>query len=95
MSSQLEEEEHFLSILILETLILRHNLDVMHIEKNVCDSILGTLLSIKGKTKHNLNSHLDLQVMGIINKLHLIERGNKFFLPIACYSLTPNEMKEI
>lgn len=60
MSSQLEEEEHFLSILILETLILRHNLDVMHIEKNVCDSILGTLLNIKGKTKDNLNSHLDL-----------------------------------
>lgn len=60
MSSQLEEEEHFLSILILETLLLRHNLDVMHIEKNVCDSILGTLLNIKGKTKDNLNSHLDL-----------------------------------
>lgn len=32
----------FSSILILETLILHHNLDVMHIEKNVCDSILGT-----------------------------------------------------
>lgn len=60
MSSQLEEEEHFLSILILQTLILRHNLDVMHIEKNVCATILGTLLSIKGKTKDNLNSHLDL-----------------------------------
>lgn len=60
MSSHLEEEEHFLSILILETLILHHNLDVMHIEKNVCDSILGTLLNIKEKTKDNLNSHLDL-----------------------------------
>lgn len=60
MSSQLEEEEHFLSILILETLILRHNLDIMHVEKNMCDSILGTLLNIKGKTKDNLNSHLDL-----------------------------------
>ena len=22
---------------------LKHNLDVMHIEKNVCDSLLGTL----------------------------------------------------
>lgn len=60
MSSQLEEEEHFLSILILEILILRHNLDIMHVEKNMCDSILGTLLNIKGKTKDNLNSHLDL-----------------------------------
>ena len=27
---------------------LRHNLDVMHIEKNICDSIIGTLLNIEG-----------------------------------------------
>ena len=30
---------------------LRHNLDVMHIEKNICDSIIGTLLNIEGKQK--------------------------------------------
>ncbi|XP_074379648.1 uncharacterized protein LOC141720881 isoform X6 [Apium graveolens] len=29
-------------------LLLRHNLDVMHIEKNVCDNIVGTLLDIEG-----------------------------------------------
>ena len=34
---------------------LRHNLDVMHIEKNICDSIIGTLLNIEGKTKDTLN----------------------------------------
>ncbi|XP_004510005.1 uncharacterized protein [Cicer arietinum] len=28
---------------------LRHNLDVMHIEKNICDNIIGTLLEIEGK----------------------------------------------
>ncbi|KAI5324005.1 hypothetical protein L3X38_033078 [Prunus dulcis] len=28
---------------------VRHALDVMHIEKNVCDSIIGTLLEIPGK----------------------------------------------
>ena len=27
--------------------LLRHNLDVMHIEKNVMDNILGTMLDIK------------------------------------------------
>ncbi|XP_004309783.1 PREDICTED: uncharacterized protein LOC101296166 [Fragaria vesca subsp. vesca] len=31
-------------------------LDVMHIEKNVCDSLLGTLLNILGKTKDGLNT---------------------------------------
>ena len=49
--------------------MLRHNLDVMHIEKNVCDSIIGTLLNIEGKTKDNLNSRLDLQAMVIRRQL--------------------------
>ena len=30
---------------------VRHCLDVMHVEKNVSDSLIGTLLNIKGKTK--------------------------------------------
>ena len=33
------------------SLKLRHNLDVMHIEKNVCDNIVETLLSIKVRQK--------------------------------------------
>jgi hypothetical protein len=40
--------------------LLPHNLDVMHIEKNVMDNILGTILDIKGKTKDNLATRLDL-----------------------------------
>ncbi|KAH9697062.1 hypothetical protein KPL71_023450 [Citrus sinensis] len=31
--------------------LIRHNLDVMHIEKNICDSIIGTLLNIKDEAK--------------------------------------------
>ncbi|KAL8146611.1 hypothetical protein AgCh_004366 [Apium graveolens] len=34
--------------------LTRHNLDVMHIEKNICDSVLGTLLNIGGKMKDHL-----------------------------------------
>ena len=44
---------------------LRHNLDVMHIEKNICDSIIGTLLNIEGKTKDTLKSRIDLTHLGI------------------------------
>ncbi|XP_019254950.1 PREDICTED: uncharacterized protein LOC109233515 [Nicotiana attenuata] len=40
---------------------LRHNLDVMHIEKNVCDSLLGTLLEIDEKRKDHEKSRYDLQ----------------------------------
>ncbi|XP_060195087.1 uncharacterized protein LOC132624303 [Lycium barbarum] len=43
---------------------LRHNLDVMHIDKNLCDSLLGTLLDIPGESKDHINSRYDLQEMG-------------------------------
>ena len=77
-----------------KTFILRHNLDVMHIEKNICDSIVGTLLSIDGKSKDNFNSCLDLLAMGIRDQIHPIQRGNKVILPAACYSLTSKEKKK-
>ncbi|RVW43644.1 hypothetical protein CK203_097059 [Vitis vinifera] len=44
---------------------VRHSLDVMHIEKNVCESIIGTLLNNPGKTKDELNSRLNLLEMGL------------------------------
>ncbi|XP_074283940.1 uncharacterized protein LOC141608493 [Silene latifolia] len=37
-------------------LSVRHCIDVMHVEKNVCDSIIGTLLNITGKTKDGLKA---------------------------------------
>jgi hypothetical protein len=41
----------FFELSYWSSLKLRHNLDVMHIEKNICESILGTLMNIDGKTK--------------------------------------------
>jgi hypothetical protein len=32
-----------------KTFLVRHNLDVMHIKENICESILGTLLQIPSK----------------------------------------------
>ena len=37
----------------------------MHVEKNVCDSVIGMLLNIQGKTKDGLNTRQDLADMGI------------------------------
>ncbi|KAL0385057.1 UNVERIFIED_CONTAM: hypothetical protein Sradi_2900000 [Sesamum radiatum] len=54
--------------------LVRHNLDVMHIEKNVCENVLFTLLGVKGKTKDNINARKDLQVMNIRSSLHPIPR---------------------
>ena len=42
----------------------------MHVQKNVFESIIGTLLDIKGKTKEGLNSRMDLVNLGIKKELH-------------------------
>jgi hypothetical protein len=42
------------------SLLIRHNLDVMHIEKNICESILGTLLELEGKCKDGEKAWLDM-----------------------------------
>ena len=58
--------------------LVRHNLDVMHIEKNICESILGTVMNIPRKTKDNLKSRLDLVEMGIRKCLHPTKVGDKY-----------------
>ena len=54
---------------------VRHCLDVMHVEKNVCDSLIGTLMNIKGKTKDGVNARLDLIEMNIREELAPREVG--------------------
>ncbi|XP_035544633.1 uncharacterized protein LOC118348016 [Juglans regia] len=75
------------------TLKLRHNLDVMHIEKNICDNVLGTLMSIPGKTKDSINARRDLMILGIKKELHLQEHGQRLVMPPACYTLQGDERR--
>jgi len=42
----------------------------MHVEKNVCDSLIETLLNIKGKTKDGMKCRQGLVEMGIREQLH-------------------------
>ncbi|WVZ84272.1 hypothetical protein U9M48_031322 [Paspalum notatum var. saurae] len=74
-----------------ENLLVRHNLDVMHIEKNICDSILGTLLDIEGKTKDNVKARLDMQHLGIRKDQHPLVQNGKYSLPPSKYSLGKEE----
>ncbi|XP_062089145.1 uncharacterized protein LOC133795705 [Humulus lupulus] len=76
-------------------LLLRHNLDVMHIEKNVCDNIIGTLLDIEGKSKDTLKARKDLENLNIRSDLWLKKSSNnKIEKPHASYTLTKEECKE-
>lgn len=65
----------------------------MHVEKNLCDNVVGTLLKVEGKTKDNVNTCLDLKDMGIRKELHPREDGNKLFLPPTQYTLSTDEKR--
>ncbi|GAU44823.1 hypothetical protein TSUD_400420 [Trifolium subterraneum] len=75
----------------LSGLDVRHCIDVMHVEKNVCDSVIGTLLNIKGKTKDSANVHLDMDLMGIRQELLPQKINDKTYFPPACHTLSKNE----
>ncbi|KAI5334506.1 hypothetical protein L3X38_024639 [Prunus dulcis] len=51
----------FFELPYLSKLKLRHSLDVMHVEKNVFDTLVGTILDIEGKTKDIIKARLDLK----------------------------------
>ena len=65
----------------------------MHIKKNVCESIIGTLLNIIGKTNDGLNSRLDLVEMGLMSELAPRFEPKRTYLPLACYTLSTKENK--
>jgi hypothetical protein len=83
----------FFRLLYWKDNLLQHNLDVIHIEKNVMDNILGTILDIKGKTKENLTTRQDLQEMGLRHKLHpfIVENG-KTYMPAACHTMSREDI---
>nr|XP_017239583.1 PREDICTED: uncharacterized protein LOC108212368 [Daucus carota subsp. sativus] len=56
---------------------VRHCLDVMHIEKNICEALVGTLLNIPGKTKDRESVRLDMAEMGIRTELRPKTPGKK------------------
>ena len=46
----------------------------MHIEKNIVDRILGTILDISRNTKDHAKARYDLKDMGIRKNLHLKDK---------------------
>ena len=89
----LEEMKHIWDLPYWKTLLIRHNLDVMHIEKNVFDNIFNTIMNVEGKTKGNAKSREDLKEFCSRPELHRIEKNGKFVYPEACYMLNKLQKK--
>jgi len=47
----MEENVNFFTLPYWYKLDVRHYIDIMHVEKNICDSLILTFQNIKGKTK--------------------------------------------
>ncbi|RDX81187.1 hypothetical protein CR513_38169, partial [Mucuna pruriens] len=52
----------FFDLPYLCKLDVRHCMNVMHVEKNVCDSVIDMLLNIQGNIKDNMNTRLDMVI---------------------------------
>ena len=65
--------------------LIRHNLDVMHIEKNVFDNVFNTVLNVDGKTKDTFKSRQELN--DYCQRPQLKRNGATGKYPKACYTL--------
>jgi len=43
----------------MQDLLLPHNIDMMHSEKNVAEALFGTIMDIVEKTKDNVKARVD------------------------------------
>ena len=85
----------FFKLQYWKELKLRHNLDIMHVVKNVAESLTATLFDIKGKTKDTWKSRKDLMELGLKESLHLEECGDTFKMPMGCYHFTKVEKQKV
>ncbi|CAL9000642.1 unnamed protein product [Prunus brigantina] len=75
--------------------LVRHVLDVMHIEKNVCDSVIGTLLEIPGKNIDGIAARLDLLNMGVKTDLQPEYGERRTRLPPGPWNLSRAEKRAV
>jgi hypothetical protein len=60
-----KERSIFWNLPCWKDVMVCHAIDVMHVEKNVCEALIGTLLDIPGKTKDTLKERMDLEEMKV------------------------------
>ena len=67
----------------------------MHVQKNVFESLIATLMDI-GKSKDGLKSRKDMVQLNVMPQLHPVPEANgKYTLPAVCFNLTPDEKRAI
>jgi hypothetical protein len=67
------------------------SIDVMHVEKNVCEILFWTLLNMDGKTRDHGHAQADLKKMGIRLELCLDDSVKGMKLSTSCITLLKHE----
>jgi len=96
--SRFEENEHswtkqsiFWELPYWKHQLLRHNLDVIYIEKNFSENIINTVTDVLEKTKDDIKTRMDIFILCSRQELNLATRGStdklckpkaKFALPV-------------
>jgi hypothetical protein len=70
-----------------KTNLLLHNLDVMHIEKNMFESIFNTIMAVKGKVNNNIKAKLDIALLCNHKNMELVFNGSRVTKPRASFVL--------
>jgi hypothetical protein len=79
-----------------QSLLIRHNLDVMHIEKNVFENVFNTVMDVKGKSKDNVKARMDLADICKRRELELhYSSEGKLIKPKAKYSFTIEQKRTV
>ncbi|XP_026384874.1 uncharacterized protein LOC113280469 [Papaver somniferum] len=72
---------------------LRHNVDVMHVEKNFAENMFGTFMNHKDKSKDGDPARKDLELLNLKPDLWLMKTKGKVERPPAPYCLPKNEIE--
>jgi len=73
-----------------KTGILRHNLDVMHIEKNMFENIFNTVMDMKGKKRDNMEARMDIPLFCHHKNIELVYDESYVAKPNVNFTLDNN-----
>ena len=72
-----------------------HAIDAIHMQKNVFESLIATLMDT-GKSKDGLKAWKDMVQLSVMPQLHSVPEANgKYTLPATCFNLIPDEKRAI
>ena len=72
------------------TNLLRHNLDFMHIKKNVFENIFNMIIDVKGKAKDKIKAIMDITLFSHCKNMELVYAESRVAKPKASFALNKN-----